>query len=506
MQKQSPGTFDDLTLSDTQTLLHDLHVHKIELEMQNEELRVAAIALDTSRARFVELYEMAPVGYCTVNEAGMIVQANLTLATLLGMARNTLVGLKPFSHLVFQSDQNSWYQLISRARASDLLQTCELRLRQTSAGSGAGVGSVTSNATGTPVWVQLTATAARDDAGEQVLHLAVTDISQQRQAAAALTDSEARWKFAVEGAGDGLWDWNIQTGVAFYSPRYKAMLGYAEADIGDTSDEWTQRIHPDDAPAVFSALRPYMDGKPGTAAVEFRMRRKDGLWQWILGRGMVVERDAHGKPMRMIGTNTDLTDRKHSEAAVLESETRLRTVVESTREAIAVHQDGKVVFVNPAAVQMLGAASIDDLLGKPILEFVHPDFRQMVLARIKRHAEQGLALPMVEEKFIRLDHTVIDVEVQGSPIVFMDKPATQVAMRDITESKQAQAKLQLAASVFNHAREGISSPTPRASSSISTMRSPASPATRARKPSAKARAFSAQAGRTIISILTCGPP
>jgi PAS domain-containing protein len=86
-----------------------------------------------------------------------------------------------------------------------------------------------------------------------------TDITQRKQAEVALVASEERWKFAIEGAGDGLWDWNIQSGKAFYSPRYKAMFGYAEADIGDTADEWSKRIHPDDAPGVMAALQPYMD-------------------------------------------------------------------------------------------------------------------------------------------------------------------------------------------------------------------------------------------------------
>jgi diguanylate cyclase (GGDEF)-like protein/PAS domain S-box-containing protein len=126
----------------------------------------------------------------------------------------------------------------------------------------------------------------------------------------ALLKSEERWKFAIDGAGDGLWDWNTQTGEAFFSPRYKQMFGYADADFGATSDEWSKRIHPDDAPGVFAAIQPYMEGKPGAASVEFRMLCKDGSWKWVLGRGMVVSRDADGKPLRMIGTNSDITERK----------------------------------------------------------------------------------------------------------------------------------------------------------------------------------------------------
>ena len=142
------------------------------------------------------------------------------------------------------------------------------------------------------------------------------DISERKSNELALIESEARWKFAIEGAGDGLWDWNIQTGKAFYSPRYKTMLGFANEEIGDTADEWRKRIHPDDAPSVFAALQPYMDGKLGSVTVEYRMLRKDGSWIWTMARGMVVERDASGKPLRMIGTNSDITQRKQAEAMV----------------------------------------------------------------------------------------------------------------------------------------------------------------------------------------------
>ena len=139
------------------------------------------------------------------------------------------------------------------------------------------------------------------------------EITDRKNAENSLKESEFRWKFALEGAGNGVWDWNIQTGEAYYSPRYKEMLGFLEDEIGNTSDEWSKRIHPDDAPGVFAALTPYLEGKPGAATVEFRMLCKDGSWKPILGRGMVVSSDVDGKPLRMIGTNTDLSERKKAE-------------------------------------------------------------------------------------------------------------------------------------------------------------------------------------------------
>ena len=260
-------------------------------------------------------------------------------------------------------------------------------------------------------------------------------------AEAATRESESRWKFALEGAGDGLWDWSVQTGKAFYSPRYKEMLGYAEADIGDTADEWSNRIHPDDAPGVMAALQPYMDGKPGSAAVEFRMRCKDGSWRWTLGRGMVVERDAHGKPQRMIGTNSDITARKQAEAALRDSEARFRTVVGVIPEAIVLHRGGKLLHINPAGVSMFGARSEEELIGKPILELIHPDYHQIVLERVKQGVELGANADVIEVRYVKLDGTCFDAAVQGRPIVLGNEPALLATLSDITERKRLEVEL-----------------------------------------------------------------
>ena len=333
VRQKFPGACADVTLADTQTLLHDLKVHQIELEMQNQELRQSKDALDASRERYLDLYNMAPVGYCSVNEAGLVTQSNLTLTTLLGVTRSALVRQPPFTKFVFQTDQDHWYRLRTQLLESGLPQTGELRLRLNQ-------GPAAIDADAAFIWVQLAATVAQDEAGRQLLHIAVTDINARKQDQERQMESEARWKFAINGAGDGLWDWDLQTGQAFFSPRYKEMLGYADADLGTTSDEWSKRIHPDDAPGVFASLQPYLDGKPGIAIIEFRMLRKGGTWQWTLGRGIVMERDVQGKPLRMIGTNSDISERRNAEL-------KLRQAMADTEKA------------NDAKSRFLAAASHD---------------------------------------------------------------------------------------------------------------------------------------------------
>ena len=156
-----------------------------ELRMQNEELLQARDALDASQARYVDLYDLAPVGYCSVNEAGLITQSNLTLATLLGEPRSKLARQPPFSKFVLSSDQDNWYRLRTLLLTTGAPQKCELRLRRGSAGSGVGV----VDGAGASVWVELVATVAQDEAGDKLLRIAIRDITERTQVTQALQQS-----------------------------------------------------------------------------------------------------------------------------------------------------------------------------------------------------------------------------------------------------------------------------------------------------------------------------
>jgi diguanylate cyclase (GGDEF)-like protein/PAS domain S-box-containing protein len=143
--------------------------------------------------------------------------------------------------------------------------------------------------------------------------IAHVDITSNKRAEAALAESEERWKFALEGTGEGVWDWNLQTGKALFSRRWKEMFGYSEGDIGDAASEWESRVHPDDLPGVMERIHEHLDGKTPIATSEFRMRCRDGSWRWTLGRGKLVSRGPDGQPLRIVGTNVDITERKSME-------------------------------------------------------------------------------------------------------------------------------------------------------------------------------------------------
>lgn len=145
-----------------------------------------------------------------------------------------------------------------------------------------------------------------------------------RQRELLLLESESRWRFAIDGAGDGLWDWNVAEGKVFFSSRWKEMLGHEDHEIGDGLDEWERRIHPDDKARTLGAVQAYFSGETPTYVCEHRVRCKDGSYKWVLDRGMVVSRDEAGKPLRMIGTHSDISAAKAMEALLMRHRAELQ--------------------------------------------------------------------------------------------------------------------------------------------------------------------------------------
>jgi PAS domain S-box-containing protein len=137
-----------------------------------------------------------------------------------------------------------------------------------------------------------------------------------------LKDSMLRWQYAVEYAGDGLWDWNLISNEVFFSSRWKSILGYTEAEIKNTLAEWEIRAHPDDLSGCRREIQRHLEGEAPFYQIEHRLRCKDGTYKWILARGKIIEWDEQGRPQRIIGTHTDISERKRNEDALKEAARR----------------------------------------------------------------------------------------------------------------------------------------------------------------------------------------
>ncbi|CAM4248478.1 PAS domain S-box protein [Gillisia hiemivivida] len=205
--------------------------------------------------------------------------------------------------------------------------------------------------------VQLVTTAVKDNSGELIGFLGIaTDISLVKNIEDDLKESEQRLHFALEGSGDGFWDWDIPEGKQYMSDQAKIMLGFNTEESLTDINEWDNRIHPDDREGSDLALKDYFEGRAKEYNIEKRVRCKNGSYKWILDRGKIIERDASGNPHRMTGTQSDITERKLAEALILENEARFRSLYELSPIGIGVIEvdSGKFLNANKALLKSVG--------------------------------------------------------------------------------------------------------------------------------------------------------
>jgi PAS domain S-box-containing protein len=203
---------------------------------------------------------------------------------------------------------------------------------------------------------------------------------QRKQAEEELRKSEERWQLVLKANQDGIWDLNLQTNEAFRSARWQEIIGYSDSEIDSSNTAWIDRIHPDDRSRVQAAIQDYLDRQTPNYAAEYRLQCKDGSYKWVLARAQAVW-DKAGNPLRMVGSMTDISDRKEAELALL----RVTQAVESTSDAIAIADlKGRSIYHNQAFIQRYGytVAELNDL-GERAALYVRPTSYKQIYKNIR---------------------------------------------------------------------------------------------------------------------------
>ena len=342
-----PEAIKEIASVDVKKLVEDLHVHQIELEIQNEELRRAQVELEASRDRYSDLYDFAPVGYATFSEKGLILQANLSCAAMLGIERSSLIR-KPFSRFITKDDQDVFYLHQKILFETKTKQVCELKLIRTDRTQFyAQLESiVVKDAKGSIPQTRTTITDINDrKLAEEALRKTHDDLEHQvkertseltesnkelkreieerKRAEKAVRKSQERYALAVAGSTDGIWDWDILSDKVFYSDRFKENLGYASEEFPETVDAFRSRLHPEDADAVWAAVEGHLQ-EHVPYNIEYRLKTKSGEYRWFLARGQAIW-DDKGNATRMAGSIKNITER-------MEAAQNLRNALVEIRE------------------------------------------------------------------------------------------------------------------------------------------------------------------------------
>jgi formate hydrogenlyase transcriptional activator len=244
---------------------------------------------------------------------------------------------------------------------------------------------------------------------------------------------------AVAASFDGLWEWDMKRELLHYSDRCAELLGYGKNEMPHVFSFFWDSLHPQDLATTRAAIsRCVEEGVP--TDVEHRLRTNQGEYRWFRARGQ-VQRDEAGQPSTMAGMLQDISDRKRTEIALKESESRFRSLCESSLTGIYIIQGGRIAYANPAMLRVLGRQP-EELGGASLLAFLHPDDRHIAEESMRRRLDGEIKETRYEARFVRKTGEVVHVEVLGVRSDYGGEPALIGTVLDVTDRRRADAAME----------------------------------------------------------------
>jgi len=313
--------------------------------------------------------------------------------------------------------------------------------------------------------------ARKDDGTPKEIFGLTADITEQveveekaNQISEKLVESEDRLSKVMLAANDGTWDWDLTTNEVYFDPRYYEMAGYEVDEFPHRLEEFQKRVHPDDIDYLMDEAQKHLGGEKERFIVEFRFKKKNNDWLWVMGRGIVVERDQQGIPLRFVGTHTDITERIEAENKLRESETKFRLLADYTFDwEYWIDPKGNYIYISPSCERITGY-SAEEFKARPELFFdiVDPEYVKEIHAHYHDENNREHPSTMLEFPIINQDGQKIWLAHHCSPI--FDEQGRYLGRRgnnrDITVRKKAEDSLmealQLNESIVSSSPIGIS--------------------------------------------------
>ena len=261
----------------------------------------------------------------------------------------------------------------------------------------------------------------------------------------SLKENQERWKFAIEGSNDGMWDYNYESGEVYRSTRWAELLGFKKEEISNSIEEWKDRIHPDDIERVEELLYKHFKKETESYVSEHRVLCKDGSYKWVLDRGKVIAWTENGKPKRVVGTKTDITKRKLAEEELRQSEGKLQAIFKGSNDAILLLTEKGFFDCNPKALEMFKIPSKESIKNIHPVD-ISPEFQQdgrnsldKANEMIKIAFEKGVN--RFEWCHKRLNGETFPAEVLLSAFYYGDELVLQSTVQDITDRKATNERI-----------------------------------------------------------------
>ncbi len=267
-------------------------------------------------------------------------------------------------------------------------------------------------------------------AGEMVEILCVgNDVTRQRQAEESAREATLRMQEVVRATNVGFWEWDLATNQTRFSAQWKRQIGYEEHEIVDSFAEWESRVHPDDLPTTIARIQAAIQAREPEYKVEFRFRHRDGSYRWILALSSVIV-GKNGEAVQVMGSHIDITERRHWEDKLKESEERFKALHNASFGGIAIHDDGVILECNQGLSEISGFTQ-EELIGMDSLLLIAPHSRELVLENIKTGYEKAYEVPG-----LRKNGEEYPLRLESRNIPYKGKMMRCVELRDISEQKR----------------------------------------------------------------------